>query len=588
MQPIFRFSIALFAIALSITGYGQTLDPSRATDWTLAGFKGDREVDYTVINFQARGGQPDGTAANDAVYQAILDSLQGSPAVIYFPPGTYFFTGTLVLRSHLILRGASAEETTLLFDHGGTGHLIQAIGSVTNETANLTANPAKDDHTLSVDDASGFQAGDQIILIEEDDALITSDWARYSTGQIVTIESKDGATLTLRSPLRRGYDTALQARISRMAPIKGIGIEKLSIVRQDATASQTSNIMLENVSDSWISCVASYFSNFGHIELRRCANVDIEGCFMEDAFAYGSGGKGYGVVLHSTTGECLITKNRFNHLRHSMLLQSGANGNVLAYNYSRNPFWTDVLAPANSAGDLVLHGNYPYLNLFEGNDVAHMVIDDSHGPNGPFNTLFRNRAHLYGIFMSGVIPSPGQNLIGNEVTNLNPIMGFYLPAGSNRFEFGNNIRGQIKPAGTGPLPETSLYLDSAPSYYAENGTWPPIGIPNTLDEHTNEAHNHYDDGYLTSCAADIVLSSTEHAMPEWQAFPVPASDVVRISSGIGPETFESINLYNMAGNLVRTARQTVQLNVQGLSPGVYIVRARSYNGAEGVARILVR
>ena len=92
-------------------------------------------------------------------------------------------------------------------------------------------------------------------------------------------------------------------------------------------------------------------------------------------------------MLHFTTNECLVEDNIFNHLRHSMILQAGANGNIFSYNYSYDPYWTGVFFPANSAGEIVLHGNWPYANLFEGNDVGNIVIDNSHDANGPHNTF---------------------------------------------------------------------------------------------------------------------------------------------------------------------------------------------------------
>lgn len=93
------------------------------------------------------------------------------------------------------------------------------------------------------------------------------------------------------------------------------------------------------------------------------------------------------------------------------------NGNVFAYNHSTAPFWSAFPLPTDAAGDAVLHGNYPYMNLFEGNVVQNVVIDDSHGINGPNNMFFRNRAELYGIFMGTTPPSDHQNFIGNQVTD---------------------------------------------------------------------------------------------------------------------------------------------------------------------------
>jgi hypothetical protein len=95
----------------------------------------------------------------------------------------------------------------------------------------------------------------------------------------------------------------------------------------------------------------------------------------------GGGGKGYGIMVQNTSGDCLIENNIFRHLRHSMILQAGSNGNVFGYNYSIDPYWTEVSLPSNAAGDIVLHGNYVYANLFEGNLGQQIVIDDSHGIN---------------------------------------------------------------------------------------------------------------------------------------------------------------------------------------------------------------
>lgn len=465
---------------------------------------------------------------------------------------------------------------------------MAANGTVSGAPAYLAANANKDDRHIILSGASGFAPGDALQLIEEDDSLITSDWALHTTGQIMRVGAVSGDTLFLESPLRRGYRLSEQARAVPLNMARNIGIERLRLVREDATVSQTSNIRFDLVADSWIQCVESYNANFGHIDLRRSMHVTVEGSYMQDGFAYGSGGKAYGVVLHSTTGDCLVTGNRFKHLRHSMLLQSGANGNVLSYNYSTGPHWTEVgPLPANSAGDLVLHGNYPYLNLFEGNDVAHIVIDDSHVANGPFNTVFRNRAHLYGIFMSNLPPSPQQNLIGNEVTNPNAIMGYYVINGWGHVEYGNNIRGQIIPAGTSSLPEASLYLSEGAAYYTASGSWPPIGPPNALNVHTIEARNLYGQGLLTDCEQEVISGiATGMAERRVNAYPSPTTGPVYLQweDGLSPI---SLQVYNLAGKMVRDSAPGRSLDLTGLPAGFYHVRLAFSDGSWGTVAIAV-
>ena len=153
---------------------------------------------------------------------------------------------------------------------------------------------------------------------------------------------------------------------------------------------------------------------------------------------------------------------------------------------------------------MVLHGNYAYANLFEGNTVQHIVIDDSHGINGPNNTFFRNRAELYGIYMNSNPASDGQNFIGNEITNNGLLMGNYILSGSNHFEYGNNKLGTVIPSGTNILYDSSLYLGLVPAYYQNNPPWPPIGLPNLISSYTIEAQENYDQGEFTKCSEDSI------------------------------------------------------------------------------------
>jgi hypothetical protein len=46
------------------------------------------------------------------------------------------------------------------------------------------------------------------------------------------------------------------------------------------------------------------------------------------AFAYGGGGQGYGLVLEFTSCDNRAQNNIFEHLRYSMLLQSGPSGST--------------------------------------------------------------------------------------------------------------------------------------------------------------------------------------------------------------------------------------------------------------------
>ncbi len=129
-----------------------------------------------------------------------------------------------------------------------------------------------------------------------------------------------------------------------------------------------------------------------------------------------------------------------------MLLQAGANDNAFSYNYSLQPFNTDTFAN-NLSGDIVLNGNYPYQNLFEGNIVQNIIADASHGINDPCNTFLRNRAGLFGIF---IVEGAGDstNIVVNEITGSVFMEGNYYLKGDGNFEYGNSKRNMLFPEGT--------------------------------------------------------------------------------------------------------------------------------------------
>ncbi|MFM7771027.1 MAG: hypothetical protein ACKO8Q_10785, partial [Bacteroidota bacterium] len=113
------------------------------------------------------------------------------------------------------------------------------------------------------------------------------------------------------------------------------------------------------------------------------------------------------------------------------------------------------------------HNDYEYIfiNLFEMNSVQNIVIDNSHGPNGPYNTFLRNRASLFGIFFSAD-NSPSQNFIGNEIPNTNfPYSSVnYTILGTYHFLFGNNNKGNLDPIGTEKPSTSSLIFSNSPLF----------------------------------------------------------------------------------------------------------------------------
>lgn len=464
----------------------QMLPAERGTNWSIAGFPGNIPVYPATRNIMDYGGNGNAVAANDAALQNAISSLNNENGTIYFPAGTFAFTAPVLLRSGLVLKGEGALNTILQFNLSGNFSLINIAGNLSPVATSITQTVLKGGYSFTVADAALFNTGDYIKLYQNDAALINDDWALQSVGQVVHIDSIKGNTVYFSDAARRSYLLSNAPQVKKLEMVVGVGIECLKIKRLDATAAQTSNIRFTNAANCWVKGVESDSCNFAHVKIETSTHIEVTNNYFHGAFAYGAAGQGYGISCEYTSGECLIENNIFKHLRHSMLVQSGANANVFAHNYSLEPFKTDTV-PYDFSGDIVLHGNYPYLNLFEGNIVQNIIADASHGINGPFNTFFRNRAESYGLF---VLPGAGDssNVMGNEITGTTPHPGNYFVFGNGNFSYGNNRNGTILPAGTGALGQRSLFDTSTPFFWNVTSTWPSIGLPAGINSGTIPAY----------------------------------------------------------------------------------------------------
>ena len=496
--------VITFLILFTVSPYSnsQVIAAAQRVDWTVAGLQQPTPIYTHRVDITSMGGNGNGTTPNDTALQAAIASLGTDSGTIYFPAGTYAFAAPVILRSGLVLRGQDATSTTLLFNLSGIDNLISIEGNNTNVITSLTAQANKNEYSVIVRNSSLLNTGDYVKLFQNDSALVLDVFR--CVGQVLHIKNIVGDTVTFYNPLRRKYKYADSPRLQKFSMVTGVGIECLKIKRMDSTATQQANIWFNYAARSWIKGVESDSANFAHVTMSNCTNIEITGSYFHGSFGYGAGGQGYGISCNRTTGECLVENNIFSHLRHSMLIQSGSNGNVFSYNYSRQPFKSET-APNDLAGDIVLHGNYPYANLFEGNIVQNIVSDASHNTNGPFNTFFRNRAELYGIlFNSG--SGDSSNLVGNEITSALFNHGLYFLNGIGNFEYSNNVRGTIYPPGTTTLADSSYYYTSEPYFWLFSSPWPSVGTPNPFNTRTIPAKARYDAAVqLTVCPLDNIL-----------------------------------------------------------------------------------
>lgn len=545
-------------IGLNAT-YAQTITK---TNWNDAGLRITKPVWTNTVYVQDFGADSTGTVPCDSAVKQALIALSGKSGNLIFAKGNYLFRNTLQLnRDSITIKGAGYDSTRLRFDLAGSSkNCVDIIGSVQYaDTSSLTATASRNSNTVSVRNVSKFNIGDWVMIGMNDSAYFYSSWAYGSLVQILRINKIVGNDISFESPIRCNYPIAQKPKITKLAPRNTIGIECLKLMRLDATSSQTTNINFDKVVNAWIDGIESDSCNFAHIGLSRCSNIEVNNSYIHQAFAFGGGGQGYGIAVQDGTGECKIEGNIFVRLRHSILMQSGANGNVAAYNYSKDPYWTEPFLPSNSSGDLVLHGNYPYLNLFEGNINQNAVIDNSHGINGPFNTFFRNRSETYGVFMNSGPATDSIQIIGHEVTN--NILGLYTLVGNGRIEYANNVKGTINPSGTSVLSINSLYLASGskPNCPDAYPIFPSINYPNVFNVGSIAAKDRYTRAKMAICSCEIIptkIDQLNQTLNSVQLYPNPCQQAFYIS-GI-PTQNVYIKAYNALGQCVFQGYQSSQ------------------------------
>lgn len=450
------------------------VDANLKNEWSQSGSNYTVPATAKKISILEFGGKADNATDNSTALQNAIKSLNGNSGVIEIPAGNFLIKKTISIPSNILIKGIGSDKTILNFNLNGNGDLFSIQGNVTNISSPVLSGTVKGSSSIKVSNPAGFAIGDYVLVKQSANTLLESNWAYSSFFQIVKITKISGNEITISTSLHLDFPASNNPVLQKINPVQNTGIESLKIKRSDVTSGQTSNIFFNYAVNCWVKGVELENCNYAHITLQSSANLTISGNYLHDAFDYGSGGKGYGVVMQFGASDNFIFDNIAKHLRHSFLLQAAANGNVIAYNYSYDPYWTEGWFPAASAGDVVLHGNYPYSNLFEGNIFQNLVIDNSHGINGPDNTFFRNRIESYGIVMNG---NSGDNMhfIANEITGSGLLKGLYNIEG-NHTEIANNIKGSLQ---AGNVTETSLINKNYSS---------KIGAPNAVGTWKNEAY----------------------------------------------------------------------------------------------------
>ncbi len=331
--------------------------------------------------------------------------------VVALAPGTYAVDATLEVPSGVTLSGAGAGSSVLAARFGGRAApviVVRGDGRVARAHTGLDVGGYLDERSLTapvplVEAAAALLAADGTafvhVEIENDPAKLPARWARdygvRAQGQLARVVAAAGTTLTLDRPLDDDYPIGGAYPVTltlhpRAAFARDVVIEALTVDRVDDVHAST--IELTYAADVRVARVEAVRTGWAHLAADLSLSLEIVESWFHGAHGFGDGGRGYGVNLRRHVTGARVEDNVLEDLRHALILQIGANGNVVAFNLSRESH--DDLGFQKA--DVSLHGHYAHRNLIEGNDVEMIHVSDWWGPT-PAQTVFANVVRRGGI-----------------------------------------------------------------------------------------------------------------------------------------------------------------------------------------------
>ena len=486
----FRFPLIILLLAgLSVPAFRSDLfaaaiPPDRSIIWSpgIPGGIPARTAVYTTLNASSYG-----NGATDAT-SAIQAAINACPVgqVVQLSAGTFKVAGTISVNRGVVLRGAGMGTTAL--NLGGTGKFTMNGSSGTSFNQTITSGYTKDSTSLALASTSGLAVGDYVAVTETKDPTGAAQgwpvndsgcsWCGNNNGdylmtQVVRVAAISGNVITLAKPLYVSYAAGLNPRVMNVignsSSLVNAGFEDFTI----NAGGVSSVIAVNRAVYCWFKNIE--INNFGQygIIFKYSYGCVVHGCSIhhgasETPSAYGSG-RAYGIQVMMWNSDHLVENNILYHLRHMLSYEGGGSGCVFAYNYMYESLQDANGFPNNTwlMGQIQTHGAHPYMNLWEGNQLDHVMQDFTWGSDS-HNTTYRSQIQGKGQ------PSITHNRVALEISKHNwyaNIVGSVL--GFSGMSGGYEVSGS----------STGIYLLGATSDGGSAGSDP--GVKNTIYRHGN-------------------------------------------------------------------------------------------------------
>jgi hypothetical protein len=375
---------------------------SNGIDWSQSGIPGGIPTGTQSGSTITSTGSDQTTAINSA-----LSSCGGSAGAVKYvqlAAGTFQVT-KVVPPSYCYLNGMGANST-ILSCHGTSGACV-AQGNTSNypnpsNDVTISSGATQGSSSIVVSSATGISVGSYLLITELNDSSIpvtingsegactTCDGGTgYNgtrvAGQIVEVESVSGTSIGISPSLYMTY--SLSPHASPFSATKYSGLQNLQLYSNNSGYAQM--VVQNECAYCWISGVEWNYvdSDADYADIYWGYRGEIINSYASNAWQHAPGTADSDIDLIDKTSGYLVQNNIIERPHAAIMLEWGAAGNVIGYNYILGAF--DQNSYLSFGGEINEHGANPMFNLFEGNSTGGIHMDSVWGSSNN-QTLFRN------------------------------------------------------------------------------------------------------------------------------------------------------------------------------------------------------
>jgi hypothetical protein len=425
------------------------LSPSRATDWSKAGVQGGipsaswAQCGSTIAAYGSSGSPGSPSTIQTAINNCTANHYVQLGAGNFYLSGSIYFQG----RSNIEIRGMGANSTFIYF-YGNTGvggdNCGGYFGTICFESSDVMY-PGQISNTTTW--TAGYTQGATQITLSNvcpnvcltigNPVILTQQTTPTDAGGVLEVDADTGGhpfvapgnggpysgqgsnsypgrdqshvymvtgcngsttagtacsgsnvAVTIDPPLIEGNWAASLAPEAFWAshPSRNVGVQDVSIdgTNNGCSVGNGYGVFIQNTADAWVQGVRDVNECRTHIGIQMSARVSIRNNYI--FLARDSTSTSYGFECWGAS-DSLWENNITQAIANPYMFNEGCGGNVIAYNYSINDYFSAPGWHLVMAADHAVNDDY---NLYEGNVGPGFDGDAVHGTHN-FDTVFRNR-----------------------------------------------------------------------------------------------------------------------------------------------------------------------------------------------------